>query len=730
MTANLTKGDSAEIAPHSSLKGSTVVLASEVHIEEDPTEHQKDAAHASKETKRRDKGLDVADPGIYSRPRDWLLLAAREILVDLKYITAFQRFDVKYEGKARRFRVKSITPPMTISSVSSSVEQCIEGLSLRDSPAGGTLADYYPVAIVNWDTQVRLSTPAEPPKSNSSHDVNSAESAYANVGGLDHHIALIRELIDIPLTQPYLFKQFNLKPPRGILLHGPPGTGKTHLARAIATSHPSGTLTLLTINGPELGSAFHGETESRLRDVFEEARRRAPTIVLMDEVDALCPKREDGGGGVEGRVVATLLTLMDGMDNYDDEDGDAGKVVVVATTNRPNAIDPALRRPGRFDREIEIGIPDASARLAILRVLLAKTPHTIPDVDLENMANSFTHGYVGADLAAVVRQAGTTTIKRAILPSPSSQTPTPSIAITTSDLLTAITHHPPSALREHLIETPHVLWSDIGGMSKIKRKLHEAVQWPLLHPESFKRLGVNAPRGVLLYGPPGCSKTMIAKALATESGVNFVAVKGAELINKYVGESERAVRDIFRKARGASPSIIFFDEIDALAVSRDADSGSGAHDGVLTSLLNEMDGIQELVGVTVVAATNRPDVLDSALMRPGRLDRILYVGPPDLQGRKEIWEVRLRKMERRDPEVDVDELAILTDGCSGAEIALVCQEAALEAMHEDIQAPFIPRRLLVKVAREMKRGITADTVRMYEEWRDRGVGVGVGASTD
>ncbi|KAG9036997.1 AAA+-type ATPase [Tulasnella sp. JGI-2019a] len=708
-TANLTEGISAVIAPYNSFRLDPIVLASEVCIEED-MEHQLDVVTKQTRTiKRRDKDSEVPDTETSSHRRDWLLLAAREILVDLKYITPHQRFQVAYEGKTRRFLVNSILPLPHAPEKQSSVEDGLASLSLNKPIPSAT---DYQIAIVGWDTQVKSVPSSRSSKVLSPLHSEPTSLAYADVGGLDHHITLIRELIDIPLTQPHLFKQFNLKPPRGILLHGPPGTGKTHLARAIATSYPHGTLTLLIINGPELSSAFHGETESRMRDIFEEARRRAPTIVLMDEVDALCPKREDGGGGVEGRVVATLLTLMDGMDNYD---GDEGKVVVVATTNRPNAIDPALRRPGRFDREIEIGIPDASARLSILRVLLAKAPHTISDVDLESMANTSTHGYVGADLAAVVRQAGMTAIKRVLLPISSLESHP--IAITAPDLLAAITQHPPSALREYFIETPHVLWSDIGGMSLIKRKLHEAVQWPLQHPESFKRLGVSAPRGVLLYGPPGCSKTMVAKALATESGVNFVAVKGAELINKYVGESERAIREIFRKARGAAPSIIFFDEIDALATSRDADSSSGAHNGVLTSLLNEMDGIQELVGVTVVAATNRPDVLDSALMRPGRLDRILYVGPPDLQARKEIWEVRLKKMESRDPELNVDELAELTEGCSGAEIALICQEAALATMHDHINAPWIPRSLFIDAARQLKRGITEETLKLYEEWR-------------
>ncbi|EJU00500.1 transitional endoplasmic reticulum ATPase [Dacryopinax primogenitus] len=537
-------------------------------------------------------------------------------------------------------------------------------------------------------------------------------NAFASVGGLDRQIAEIRNLIELPLQRPDLFRRFGIKPPRGVLLHGPPGTGKTRLAHAIATSTRS---SLILIHGPELSSAYHGETEAALRQVFQKARKQSPCVIVLDELDALCPKREEGSGEVEKRVVATLLTLMDGMADEDEKEG--GRVIVVGTTNRVNTIDPALRRPGRFDREIEIGIPDATARLAILHVLLARIPHSLDDDTLKPLADR-THGYVGADLAALVRDAGTLAIHRWLDASKLTAAPKMTAELTNADLLNALPGTRPSAMREVFIETPSVRWSDIGGQQSVKEKLKECVEWPLLYPKTFERLGVTPPKGVLLYGPPGCSKTLTAKALATESGINFLAVKGPELLNKYVGESERAIREIFRKARAAAPSIIFFDEIDALGSMRTSgDNAGGAHEGMLTTLLNEMDGIQELVGVTIVAATNRPDVIDSALMRPGRLDRILYVGPPDLEARMEILKIRTAKMAV-EPGIDFHDLAVKTTGCSGAEIAALCQEAALAAMKENIDAAFVGIRHFRESIDTARRGITPEVVERFKIWSE------------
>nr|XP_056711011.1 ribosome biogenesis protein SPATA5 [Euleptes europaea] len=506
---------------------------------------------------------------------------------------------------------------------------------------------------------------------------------YDSIGGLGNQLKTIREIIELPLKNPALFRNYGIPPPRGVLLYGPPGTGKTLIARAVANEAGAH---VTTINGPEIISKFYGESEARLRRIFSEAALCRPSIIFIDEIDALCPKREGAQNEVERRIVASLLTLMDGIGS----EGNEGQLLVLGATNRPHALDPALRRPGRFDKEIEIGVPNAQDRLEILHKLLNKVPHSLSATELVQLADR-AHGYVGADLAALCKEAGLYALRRVLgqQANPLDDDVFGSVIITCNDFLKAMNEVRPSAMREVAIDVPKVSWSDIGGLEEVKLKLKQAVEWPLKYPESFIRMGIQPPKGVLLYGPPGCSKTLIAKALAHESGLNFLTVKGPELMNKYVGESERAVREIFRKARAVSPSILFFDEIDALAVERGSSSSSGnVADRVLAQLLTEMDGIEQLKDVTILAATNRPDMIDKALMRPGRIDRIIYVPLPDAATRREIFKLHFCKMPISD-EIQLDELVQQTEKYSGAEITAVCREAALLALQEDIQATSI-----------------------------------------
>ena len=531
---------------------------------------------------------------------------------------------------------------------------------------------------------------------------------YNAVGGLTKEISTLKSTVELPLHQPQLFTDFGITPPRGILLHGPPGTGKTMLLRCVANETDAH---VLTINGPSIVSKYLGETEAALREIFYEAKRYQPSIIFIDEIDSLAPSRaSDDSGEVESRVVATLLTLMDGMDG-------SGRLAVVAATNRPNAIDPALRRPGRFDQEIEISIPDVEARHDILRKQFSRMSNKRQLLTADDVFQiaSKTHGYVGADLIALCRESVMKTIQRGL----HSKIERSELKVTFDDVLNAMVDIRPSAMREIFLETPKVYWDDIGGQEELKLKMKEMIQLPLEAAETFNKLGVSAPKGVLLYGPPGCSKTLTAKALATESGINFLAVKGPEIFNKYVGESEKAIREIFRKARAASPSIIFFDEIDALSPDRESGSGTSAANHVLTSLLNEIDGIEELKGVIIVAATNRPDEIDPALLRPGRLDRHIYVGPPDFDARLQILKKCTKNFNIDPSEVDLNALAESTDGCSGAEVVLLCQEAGLAAIMEDVNTSKVEQRHFTKALAGIARGITPEMLEYYSAFAAR-----------
>ncbi|HKY52692.1 MAG TPA: CDC48 family AAA ATPase, partial [Anaerolineales bacterium] len=455
--------------------------------------------------------------------------------------------------------------------------------------------------------------------------------AYEDIGGLKNEIQKVREMIELPLRHPEIFERIGIEAPKGVLLYGPPGTGKTLLAKAVANETNAN---FYSISGPEIMSKFYGESEERLREVFKEAEQNAPSIIFIDEIDSIAPKREEVSGDVEKRVVSQLLTLMDGVQSR-------GKLVVIGATNRPNAIDPALRRPGRFDREIEIGIPDELGRLDILLIHTRGMPLT-EDVNLESIAK-VTHGFVGADLQSLSKEAAMRSLRR-ILPDLNLEQPKipaeilNKIKVTKSDFEAALRDVQPSAMREVLVQRPNIRWEDIGGLQKVKEELMEAIEWPLKHADLFNEADVRPPLGILLYGPPGTGKTLIAKAVATTSEANFISVKGPELLSKWVGESEKGVREIFRKARQAAPCVVFFDEIDAIAPRRSgSDEGSRVTERVISQMLTEMDGLEDLKGVVVIGATNRPDILDEALLRPGRFDRIMEVPVPDKEARKQIF---------------------------------------------------------------------------------------------
>ncbi len=501
---------------------------------------------------------------------------------------------------------------------------------------------------------------------------------YEDIGGMKHIIEKVRELVELPLRHPELFRRLGIEPPKGILLYGPPGVGKTLLAKAVANETEA---YFTSINGPEIMSKFYGESEQRLREIFEDAKKHAPAIIFIDEIDAIAPKRDEVIGEVERRVVAQLLTLMDGLESR-------GNIIVIAATNRPNAVDPALRRPGRFDREIEIPLPDKQGRLEILQIHTRNMP-LAKDVNLVRLAE-MTHGYTGADLAALVREAAMNALRRYLPKIDLNQERIPpeildEMVVTFDDFMKAFKEIVPSGLREIYVEVPEVRWTDIGGLEDVKEELREIVEYPLKYRDAYEALGIEVPKGVLLFGPPGTGKTLLAKAVATESGANFIAVRGPEVLSKWVGESEKAIREIFRKARQAAPTVVFFDEIDAVAPARGMGIDTGVTERIVNQLLAEMDGIEKLENVVVIAATNRPDILDPALLRPGRFDRLIYVPPPDKQARLEILKVHTRKVAL-DEDVSLEELAERTEGYTGADLAALVREATLRALREAMKA--------------------------------------------
>jgi transitional endoplasmic reticulum ATPase len=526
---------------------------------------------------------------------------------------------------------------------------------------------------------------------------------YEDIGGLERELQRVREMIELPLKHPELFERLGIEPPKGVLLHGPPGTGKTLIAKAVANESGAA---FFSIQGPEIMSKFYGESEAQLRNKFEEATKSAPSIIFIDELDSIAPSRENVQGEVERRVVAQLLTLMDGLNAR-------GKVVVIAATNRVNAIDPALRRPGRFDREIEIGVPGVEGRNVILQIHTRGMP--LSEVSLDEFA-AITHGFVGADLEALCKEAAMKALRR-YLPDIDLDQPIPpavleKMRVTGEDFRDALKEIEPSALRDVFVEIPSVKWEDIGGLEKVKVQLRESVELPLKRPEIFRRMGIRPPTGILLYGAPGTGKTLLAKAVATESEANFISIKGPEVLSKWVGESEKAVREIFKKAKQSAPCIVFLDEIDAIAPRRGISSDSMVTERVVNQLLTSIDGIEAMHDVVVIAATNRPDILDPGLLRSGRFDRLLYIPPPDPEERLRVLQVHTRGVPLGD-DLNLEELARMLEGYVGADIEGLIRESGMIALREDPEHAKILRRHLNQAIEVVKPSADEETVKYY-----------------
>jgi len=534
------------------------------------------------------------------------------------------------------------------------------------------------------------------------------EVTYEDIGGMKDVIEKVREMIELPLKKPELFDRLGIEPPRGILLYGPPGTGKTLLAKAVANESDAH---FIAINGPEIVSKYYGESERQLRELFEEAEKNAPAIIFIDELDSIAPKRKEVQGEVERRLVAQLLTLMDGLK-------ERKNVVVIGATNRVDAVDEALRRPGRFDREIEIRVPDAEGRKEIFMIHTRGMP-LAEDVDLDEYVQ-LTHGFTGSDIAALCREAAMNALRR-VLPEINLEEKTISrevlekLVVTRQDFDEALKGIEPSALREIFVEVPSVTWEDVGGLEEVKQLLREAVELPLRRADSFRRLGIEPPKGVLLYGPPGTGKTLLAKAVANESEANFLTAKGSDLLSKWFGESEKRIAEVFAKARQVAPAVIFLDELDALAPKRGTALGEPhVTERIVNQLLSELDGLEELRGVVVIGATNRPDIIDPALLRPGRFDELIYIPIPDKETRKAIFQVHTRKMSLA-PDVNLDELVEKTEGFTGADIAAVCKKAGRLALREDLEIEAVKQEHFLRAIEETPPSVSPEARRHYEE---------------
>jgi transitional endoplasmic reticulum ATPase len=568
-----------------------------------------------------------------------------------------------------------------------------------------TVSKTRPHGIVKVNSETRLTILNEP----APEGKGLPRTTYEDIGGLHEEIQRVREMVELPLRHPELFQRLGIEPPKGVLLHGPPGCGKTLLARAVANESEAN---FFSINGPEIMSKFYGESEARLREIFQQAQQNAPSIIFIDELDAIAPKREEVTGEVERRVVAQLLALMDGLSGR-------GNVIVIGATNRPSALDPALRRPGRFDREIEIGVPDKQGRYEILQIHTRGMP-LAEDVDLKKLSE-MSHGYTGADLAALCRETAMKALRR-YLPQINLEEERipPSVLekmeVKMEDFMNAYKEVTPTAMREVYIEVPTIHWDDIGGLEEVKQELKEAVEWPIKTPEMFTKLGIKPPKGILLYGPPGCGKTLLARAVATESEANFISIKGPEVFSKWVGESEKAIREVFRKARMAAPSVIFFDEMDSLVPRRGLGyADSGVSERVISQLLTEMDGIVALEDMVVIAATNRPDIVDPAVLRPGRFDRLIYVPEPDEKSRLQIFKIHTKNVPLA-KDVNLTELVAMTKGYSGADIEAFCRESAMHALRRDVNAKEVAMMDFQETIKKTGPSVTPDMEKWYKSF--------------
>ncbi|MFB6105870.1 MAG: CDC48 family AAA ATPase [Halobacteriaceae archaeon] len=573
------------------------------------------------------------------------------------------------------------------------------------------------VCLITEDTDVEL---REEPISG--FEKTGGGITYEDIGGLQNEIQRVREMVELPMKHPQIFQKLGIEPPQGVLLHGPPGTGKTLLAKAVANETSA---SFFSIAGPEIISKYYGESEQQLREIFEDANEEAPSIIFIDELDSIAPKREDVTGEVERRVVAQLLTMMDGLEAR-------GQVIVIAATNRVDAVDPALRRPGRFDREIDIGVPDERGREEILRVHTRGMPLS-DDVNLSKLAED-THGFVGADIESLTKEAAMRALRRYLPEIDLDEEDIPPslidrMIVKRDDFRDALAEVEPSAMREVLVELPKVSWDDVGGLTEVKTNVKESIEWPLNAPEKFDRLGIEPPAGILLYGPPGTGKTLIAKAVANETNANFISVRGPQLLSKWVGESEKAIRQTFRKARQVSPCIVFFDELDALAPGRGQDVGNNVSERVVNQLLTELDGLEDMEEVMVIGATNRPDIIDPALIRSGRFDRLVMVNQPDTDGREEILKIHTDDTPLA-ADVSLRELAELSEGYVGSDLASIAREAAMEALRDDPEADTVEMRHFRQAMENVRPTITEDLLEYYESVEEEFRGTSRTPATD